>query len=105
MTNQHVVHQGVEMTEKTEWEIVDGDVPPQDRPQTLQQLMKNLLGPWWRWKVAGLATVAGVAMVFFLTVTAVFVLGLMAVAIVALCVAKVRQWMRRRPGSAIRERR
>lgn len=93
------------MTEKTEWEVVEGDAPPQDRRQTLQQLMKNLLGPWWRWKIAGLATVAGMALIFFLSVAAVFILGFMAFAIVALCIAKIRQWMRRRPGSSVRERR
>jgi hypothetical protein len=105
MLHQDDVRQGVEMTEKTEWEVVDGDAPPQDRRQTLQQLMKNLLGPWWRWKIAGLATVAGMALIFFLTVTAVFVLGLMAVALFSVGVAKVRQWMHRRAGSAVRERR
>ncbi len=92
------------MTENTEWEVVDNDAPPQDRRQTLQQLIKNILGPWWRWKIAGLVAIAGVAMVFFLTVAAVFVLGLMAVLIVSLCIAKVRQWMRRRSGTAVRER-
>lgn len=92
------------MTEKTEWEVVDNDAPRQERRQTLQQLMKNLLGPWWRWKVAGLATVAGVAMMFFLTVAAVFILGLMVMGIVALCATKLRQWMRRRSGFAVRER-
>jgi uncharacterized membrane protein HdeD (DUF308 family) len=96
------------MTEKTEWEVVDeGEAPRrprQDAPQTLQQLMKTLLGPWWRWKIGGLAAAAGIALAFFLTVTAVFVLVLLAGALVSLGVAKVRQWLRRRPGSAIRKR-
>jgi ABC-type phosphate transport system auxiliary subunit len=93
------------MTEKTEWEVVDGDAPRQDQRQTLQQLMKNWLGPWWRWKVAGLVTIASMALIFLLTVAAVFVLGFMAVAIVSLCILKVRQWMHRRSGTALRERR
>jgi hypothetical protein len=93
------------MTEKTEWEVVDGDAPRQDQRQTLQQLMKNLLGPWWRWKVAGLVTVASMALILLLTVAAVFVLGFMAVAIASLCILKVRQWMHRRSGNALRERR
>jgi hypothetical protein len=91
------------MTEKTEWEVVDA--PPQDARQTLQQLMQSLLGPWWRWKLAGLATAAGAALIFFLSVATVFALILMVGAVTSLGVAKARQWMRRRSGSAIRERR
>ena len=91
------------MTEKPEWEVVDA--PPQDTRQTLQQLLKNMLGPWWRWKIAGLVVAAGAALIFFLTVTAVFVLGVMAVAVVSIGVAKIRQWLRSKPGSAVRERR
>jgi hypothetical protein len=103
MLNENDIRQGLEMTEKTEWEVVDG--PPQDRRPNLQQLMKNLLGPWWRWKIAGLLVVAGVTLIFFLTFAAVFVLGVMAVAIMAIVAGKIRQWTRRRPGSAVRKRR
>lgn len=92
------------MTEKTEWEIVDADASPQDTRQTLHQLMKNMLGTWWRWKVAGVAIAAGAALMFFLTVTAIFILGVMAAAIVSIGVGKLRQWFRARPGSAVRER-
>lgn len=92
------------MTEKTEWEVVDADAPPQDTRQTLQQLMKNMLGPWWRWKVAGVVIAAGAALMFFLTVTAIFILGVMAAAIISIGIGKVRQWLCARPGSAVRRR-
>jgi hypothetical protein len=92
------------MSNKTEWEVVDAEVPPQDTRQTLQQLMKSMLGPWWRWKIAGLFVAAGALLIFFLTVSAIFVLGIMAVALLSIGVNKVRQWVRARPGTAIRER-
>lgn len=91
------------MTEKTEWEVVDA--PSQDRRPSLQQLLRNLLGRWWRWKIAGVAVVLGLALTFFLTVAAVFVVGLVTVALISLVVAKLRLWLRSRPGTAIRERR
>ena len=91
------------MTEKPEWEIVDA--APQDARQTAQQLLKNMLGPWWRWKIAGLVIAAGAALMFFLTISAVFILGVMVVAVLSIGAGKVRQWLRARPGSSIRERR
>lgn len=92
------------MTEKTEWEIVDA--PAQDAPrQTPPQFLKHMLGPWWRWKIAGLVVAAGAALMFFLTIAAVFILGVMVVAVLSIGVGKVRQWLRARPGSAVREKR
>ncbi len=97
------------MPEKTEWEIVDGpDGPSQQEtrqsPPTPQQMMRNMLGKWWRWKIAGFILAAGVALVFFLTVTSAVVLVLVAAGIVSIGVGRVRQWLRR-PGSSIREKR
>ncbi|MES2535551.1 MAG: hypothetical protein V4632_06720 [Pseudomonadota bacterium] len=92
------------MPEKTEWEIVDGPAPGA-RP-TLRQLLLTVLGPWWRWKLAGIAVVAITVLVFFATVVGVFMLVLSAAAILALVVRKVTQWMRSSggPGSPPGER-
>lgn len=80
------------MPEKTEWEVVDGPAPGA-RP-TLQQLMQNVMGPWWRWKLAGAAVVAIVALVFFATIVGVFMLLLPALALIALAIRKITRWMR-----------
>lgn len=90
------------MADQTEWEVVDA--PPQDNRQTPQQMLKHLLGPWWRWKIAAAVIVLGVAMVFFLSVAAVFVIGLVTAAIISIGVARVRLWMRRRPGTTLRRK-
>jgi hypothetical protein len=89
--------QGTYMPEKTEWEVVDGPAPSA-RP-TLQQLMQTVMGPWWRWKLAGAAVVAIMALVFFATIVGVFMLVLPAVALVALAIRKMTQWMRHGSGS------
>lgn len=95
------------MPEKTEWEIVDTpseETRQSSPPPTPQQMMQNMLGKWWRWKIAGFIFAAGLALVFFLTVTSVAILVLVAAGIVSIGVGRVRQWLRR-PGSAIREKR
>ncbi len=89
------------MTEKTEWEVVDEvrDKARTEPRQTIQDLMKTLLGPWWRWKLAGTATVAGLAIVFFATLTGMIALLLSAAAIVSIGIGKLRQWWRRDYGA------
>jgi hypothetical protein len=96
----------LKMTEKTEWEVVDAPSPNQGhqghqeqaRP-TIWRLMKTLLGPWWQWKVAGVAIVAGMALVLFAALTGVAVLLMSATAITLFGIGKVRQWLRRDHGS------
>jgi uncharacterized YccA/Bax inhibitor family protein len=89
------------MIEKTEWEIVDAPSPeqPQARP-SLWQLMKTLLGPWWQWKIAGIAITAGLALVLFAALTGVIVLLISATALTVFGIGKVRQWLRGGHGSA-----
>lgn len=94
------------MSEKTEWEVIDGPqpgtrsgahahLPPQP---TLQQLMKALLGRWWMWKILGTVSLAGLALVLIATLTGVFVLVLAVGAVLAIGVGKLKQWTRRRHG-------
>jgi hypothetical protein len=88
------------MTERVEWEVVDNAPSPGKRP-TIQQLMKTLLGPWWRWKIAGTATVAALVVVFFATLTGIFLLLMAAVGIMSIGISKFRQWLRSSDGSLI----
>lgn len=81
------------MTEKTEWELVDAPSPG-TRP-TLRDVLKALLGPHWRWKIAGAAVVASVALALLLTLTGVAALLLVAVAILSIGVGKLRHWLGR----------
>jgi hypothetical protein len=92
------------MTEKTEWELVDAPASEsaeaqqrqkQAQQQTLWRSMQALLGPWWRWKLAGTAILAAATLAFFITVTGVAIVLLSAAALVALGVNKVRQVLRR----------
>lgn len=77
------------MTEKTEWEVVDG--PSANTRQTPQGLLKALLGPHWRWKVAGTVIVAGMALMLFAAFASLFLVGLAVVAILSLGIGKLRQ--------------
>lgn len=91
------------MTEKTEWEIID--VPsPQDRQtrqtrQTPRDRMKSLLGPWWRWKVAGVMIAAGLALVMLVALAGMAVIAMTVTALVILGIAKIKRWLRRDNGA------
>lgn len=85
------------MSEKTEWEVVD-EPRPESR-QTMRDLMKALLGRRWRWKLAGAATVASLAIVFFATLIGMTVLAMSAAAIISIGIGKLRQWWRRGNGT------
>lgn len=80
------------MTEKTEWEVVD-EQPRGERPRA-RDFMKALLGPRWRWKVAGGAIVSGIVLVTVAALTTMFALLLAAGAVVSIAVAKMRRWLR-----------
>ncbi|MDB5772882.1 MAG: hypothetical protein JWM42_3256 [Burkholderia sp.] len=85
------------MTERVEWEVVDGPAP--GKKSTPQQLFKNMLGPWWRWKIAAVATVAAVVLVLFVTLAGVVLLSLAAIGILAVALGKFLKWMRRSQGT------
>lgn len=82
------------MTEKTEWEIVDGPAADTARP-TFSHILQTALGPWWRWKIAaGVVTVA-VALVLLATVVGITLLATLAVTTLAVVVTRIRKWMHR----------
>lgn len=81
------------MNHKSDWEVVN------DRPRTggpqLKDVMSGLLGPAWRWKIAGVV----VASLLVLSVLALFVgiaiVGLITVALLLVVAAKVRSVVHR----------
>lgn len=80
------------MVEKTDWEVVD--VPAAARTQsTAHHLIRSVLGPWWRWKMAGFAIIAVAAVAVVIALAG--VLAVMIVAGVALSVAvrQIRLWL------------
>lgn len=85
------------MTEKTEWEVVDEPTQAKGsnfkRGKGLQDLMSGLLGRWWRWKVAGASLVGIVAFAIVATLSIMLVLLMTAGAVLALGIAKIRQWL------------
>lgn len=86
------------MTEKTDWELVDGPSPAAPAP-TLQEMLRALLGRHWRWKLAGIAIVAALALTLVITlavtVAGVAVVLLGAGALLSLAIAKLRRWIGR----------
>lgn len=84
------------MTEKIEWEVLDA--PSSETRLTLRQLIKKLLGPWWRWKVAGAAAIASLTVVFVAALMGMIALVIFVGAILSLVIGKIRQWLHR--GSA-----
>lgn len=80
------------MTEKTEWEVIDAPAPA--ARETLRQLLARLLGPWWRWKVVGGLTLAGVALAALAALAGIVVIFMAAAALVSIAVAKTMHWLR-----------
>lgn len=86
------------MTEKTEWEIVDDHRPNQRR--TLRRTLEALLGPAWRWKVAGAVVLATMALLVVAAVAGTVMVLIAAFTLVSLAVGKLRSWLRRDDASA-----
>lgn len=86
------------MNDKVEWEVVDTDASEGLRSQhiapTPQELLKTMLGPWWRWKLAGLFVVGGIVLVFVAAVAGVVVVTAIAFALLAIATVRVRNWLR-----------
>jgi len=84
------------MSDQTEWELVDTTEPrAQAQPGASRSaLLRAMLGPWWRWKIAVTVLVACLALALVAALAGVlFVVGA-GVVLVSLVVAKVRQVLR-----------
>jgi len=90
----------MKMTEKVEWEIVDSpaeasqEKASQEARPTVRQMMKKLLGPWWKLKLVSIASITSLLLVLFAALVGTFVLMLSAGALIATGVAKFRQKLR-----------
>jgi hypothetical protein len=89
--------------EQAEWEVVDTVGPQQAPPKASRAAMlRTMLGPWWRWKVAALiVSLAILAAFVFAMAGVIFVVGLVLV-LVMLVIAKVRQLLRQSGSSLTR---
>ena len=89
--------------EHAEWEVVENVGPKAPPGANRATMMRALLGRWWRWKIAGVVLV-GCAVLALVAALAglLFVVGV-AVVLVSLVVAKVRQMLRQH-GSSITPR-
>ncbi|QAU33467.1 hypothetical protein [Janthinobacterium sp. 17J80-10] len=101
------------MQEKTDWELVDetsSATGSQWRSQAgapgeagtapgIKQLLRAMMGPWWRWKILGAALFTTLAVVMLAMLTGVFALVAAAGAVVAIGIGKLRQWTRRHNGA------
>jgi len=95
------------MNDKVEWEVVDneegrrrndgheayGNQPPPRAPNP-QEVLKAMLGPWWRWKLAAIFTIGGIALIIVATVAGILVVTGLAFALLALAIVKLRAWWR-----------
>jgi apolipoprotein N-acyltransferase len=85
------------MSDKTEWEVLDAPSPGEqarDPRQGLSHLLRQLLGPYWKWKIAGAAAIGGLALAVLIALTGVVLVTLTAVAVLSIVVAAVRGWLR-----------
>lgn len=86
------------MTEKTDWELVDGPSSTAQAP-TLRDMLRALLGRNWRWKIAGIGIVASLVLVLVVTlaITAAGVAFILLAtgAVLSLGIAKLRRWLGR----------
>lgn len=94
------------MADKTEWEVVD---PPSVRSaHATGHFLQALLGRWWKWKVAGAAVAAAAAVLLLATVAGILLLVVAIVAIsaavIVIGIARLKRWLRRKPGSFLTPR-
>lgn len=92
------------MNEHTEWEVLDA--PPSDagrqaRPR-LQDVLKALLGPHWRWKIFGMAVLASMMLVLLVTLTGIALVLVAAGALLSIGAAKLRRWLARERRAVVR---
>lgn len=87
------------MNEHTEWELLDAppsDAGRQPRPRPrLQDVLKALLGPHWRWKTFGMAVLASMMLVLLVTLTGIALVLVAAGALLSIGAAKLRRWLAR----------
>ncbi|HJV86860.1 MAG TPA: hypothetical protein VJ698_15450 [Noviherbaspirillum sp.] len=80
------------MTEKAEWEVVDHERVA-SRPN-VADVMRALLGPWWRWKLAASAVVTCIALTLIVTLSGILVSVLLMVGVTVIALRKVGSWLR-----------
>jgi uncharacterized membrane protein HdeD (DUF308 family) len=83
------------MNDKTEWEVVEADQP--DPRRTPADMLKAMLGPWWRWKIGAAVVLASLALLFFVALAGVVVVAVLAFALLSVGIAKLRRWLRQAP--------
>jgi hypothetical protein len=81
------------MTEYAEWDVADA--PRTASRQTLAEVMKARLGPWWRWKLAGAAVVASLAVPLLIMLNGILILGMGIATVAIIGIRKLGQWLRR----------
>lgn len=88
---------------QADWEVIEPASAQQAPPKiTRAAMLRALLGPWWRWKIAILILALAVLAAFVFAVAGVmFVVGLVVV-VASLVVAKVRQMLRQSSNSLTR---
>lgn len=98
------------MNDKVDWEVVDADERvhdqgrPPPRPPSPQEMLKSMLGPWWRWKLAGMFVLGALVLLFVAAVAGVVVVTAIAFALVAFTVVRVRNWLRGSPRTGVPDR-
>lgn len=85
--------------EQTEWEVVESTGPEAPPRATRAAMMRAMLGPWWRWKIAGLVIAGCIILALVAALASVFFVVGVAVLLVSLVVAKIRQMMRQHGNS------
>lgn len=90
------------MTERVEWEVVDGPPPGGGKRQAAGEAMHMMLGRGWKWKIAGTAIVSLVTLALFATLTGALVLLFTVGTLLTVAVRKLKQWLvgGKRPASA-----
>lgn len=88
---------------QAEWEVVEPADARQAPPKASRTAMlRAMLGPWWRWKVASLMLALAVIAAFVFAMAGVMVIVGAVVLVVSLVVAKVRQMLRQSGNSLTR---
>lgn len=81
------------MSQKPEWEVVSES--PRVGGYQMKDVMKALLGPGWRWKLAGFAAVALIALSVLTVFAGIAIVGLVTVALLLIVAAKIRSVIHR----------
>jgi len=89
------------MSEKVEWEVVDDSARKSGQARSTGAAAQALLGPWWRWKLAGMVGLGVIALILVMAAAGVIAIVIALAGLLTLGLARLMQWLRGKQNSQL----